>query len=413
MDLTYLTSQIQKNPQIYHQEYQSILNKYTGLSKLPKTSSAQILPLIVFLTSTCPFYDSNYAEILSNHIQTTSDQKLKKELLTHLAILRNKNQITDYKYFKIIIEYGNLQKMVGQIQINNFDKNLLTLFENYKFNGNDKQATFSFFMLCMLYEKGFINEIDLMLNNEKLKKIFILYVLNELEFCKNEKSRILKEMGEYIAKSVISSTYKEIQMKGIKREEKIKRLQFISTLRNEYNIEFDICRFLIKIMDLNKEDLEQIMEILVDNVWTNKTYNSNCVDDGGDETYIYSINYEIIDEIINMFCTEYKDDDFIVYGLNFLKKLCLKYKIDEYILEKINIFNKHKNSSINVAFRGVIKALKNKENDDRGILHVKRKLTKEERKELKKVDRNKFKAKNRKKDSKKKTNKRIPGKKKR
>ncbi|KAM0676367.1 hypothetical protein GVAV_000332 [Gurleya vavrai] len=93
-------------------------------------------------------------------------------------------------------------------------------------------------------------------------------------------------------------------------------------------------------------------------------------------------NIKIVDKMIKMFCTEYKDDDFIVYGLNFLKEVCLRNDFGDLIKEKTDIFNKHKSAAVNVAYRGMIKAIKLKISDNKEILYVKKKKTKEEKKEM-------------------------------
>lgn len=379
MDFTVLSSKIQKCPKIYKDEYLSTLHTYTKLSTLPQSPFKTTLSLINFLTSTSHFYKTNYPSTLLLHLNNTTDQKLKEELINNIFILKHKKQITDTDFFTSILKHADLNKILSKVMIE-LTTDVSDLFKYYIENGTSKQMTFSMYMLCYLYENGY-DTFDLIYSSFRVKslaKICLLYLNNELEFCKNERSRFLMNLGNYVGLNLI----KELTKKKDIREIQIKKLQCIDKIKKEHNIAYDISEVLFLLVDPSKEDLKDVLVLLVDNL-----------DD----------NMSVLDRMIGMFCVEYRDDDFIVYGLNFLKEVVLRYDVGDYVLGKIGIFNRHRNASINVAYRGVFKAVKERKSDGFEIMHVRKKCTKEEMLEMKKegADRSRFKMKNRKKDKRK------------
>lgn len=391
MDFITLTVQIQKQPTHYQSEFETILLQYIHLTTLPAISTKQALSYINFLTTTTGFYKSTYPETLLLHYTTTEDRRLKDEILNNLFILKHKHLIDDVSFFKAILHHADLTKILSRVIIEVKDyTGLIALFASYLKDGDDKQIRFSIFMLCYIYECGGKCEdiiVQGLIGEKKIQTICMVYLCNEIEFSKKEKSRILMEMGDYNASRIIEKLCKEIKRKEL-REVKIRKLRCIDILKKEYELTYDISTSIFQLIDPSKDDLKTLMELLVDNL---------------------DMNFDVIDKLIKTFCAEYRDDDFIVYGLNFLKEACLKYDIEDFVMERIDIFNKHKNSGVNLAYRGVIKALKEKESDGREITHIRRKSSREEKIEAKKAGQvlNKFRAKNRKKKKSKKVPKKI------
>lgn len=388
MDFTTLIVQIQKNPTQYELEFNNILSQYIHLTTLPIINTKQALAYISFLTSTAFFYKSQYPKTILYHYTKTEDMHLKGNLMNNLFILKHKNLIDDVSLFKVLLDHADLTKILSRVILEIRDhENLIELFKTYLHKGDEKQIRFSIFMLCYIYERGGNCEnyiVDGLVGDMKIQIICMAYLCNEIEFCKNDKSKILLHIGEYKALKVIEKLCKELKNKD-QREIKIKKIKCIDFLKKEYSIQFDISTLIFYMIDPSKDDLKVLMELLVDNLDTNL-----CV----------------LEKLIKTFCAEYRDDDFIIYGLNFLKIACLKYEIEDFIMERIKIFNKNKSSSVNVAYRGIIKALKEKVSDGKEILHVKRKATKSEKIEaaVNGKERKKFKAK----DRKKKKPKRLP-----
>ncbi|KAM0686393.1 hypothetical protein COBT_002385, partial [Conglomerata obtusa] len=367
MDFTNLISQIQKNHKIYTTEYQNILTQYSNTISLPLTPFTTSLAYINFLSTTCHFYVSEYASILLTHLSATNDAKLKKELINHVFTLKHKRQITDHTFFTTIIKFCDLTKILNKVIVEIRDtSSIIPLFRYYVENGDDKQMSFGMYMLCYVYEvygcvdceediiKGFYKD-------EKISKICTLYLLNEIEFNKNEKSRILSEMGNNTATELVKHIYKQVKKKKELRDVRIKKIECIDLIKKEYDIKFDISECIFQMLDPSKDDLQILMELLVDNL---------------------SGNISVVDKIIKMFCVEYKDDDFIVYGLNFLKEICVRNDFGDFVKERTNVFNKNKSAAINLAYRAMIKAIKTKTSDNKDILYVKKKKTKEEKVEM-------------------------------
>ncbi|KAM0677071.1 hypothetical protein BDAP_002362 [Binucleata daphniae] len=366
MDFTLLIPKIQKNAKLYEQEYYEVLGQFTKLCSLPLTPLQTINIYTSFLSTVSHLYESNYPQVFLQFIQKS---KYKKELINNIFIFKHKKQITDIAFFEALFQNCDLQKILNKCIVEIRDPvSLVPLFSKYIENGDDKQSTFSMYMVCYMYEEYGTIECENIIYNgfykeHKLQNICILSIMNDIDYSKNEKSRILQEIGSYRAIELANHLFKEIKSNKETRDVKIKKLEVIDALKKEHNVSLDISNHIFYMIEPSKEDLETLMMLLVDNL--NK-------------------NLQVVDTMIKMFCMEHKDDDFIVYGLNFLKEVCIRNDFGEYVKERTKIFNKHKSAAVNLAYRALYKSIKTKVSDEKDIMYVKKKNTRNERVEKQK-----------------------------
>ncbi|KAM0676366.1 hypothetical protein GVAV_000331 [Gurleya vavrai] len=223
MDYTTLISQIQKNHKLYESEFLRILNTYHQSISLPLTTNSNILSLITFLSTVSHFYDSEYPNFLLLHLNSATDFKLKKELINNLFIIKHKKLVDDHLFFKNILLHCDLQKILHKVVIEIREPRvLISLFSDYLHKGDEKQMAFSIYMICYIYEKYRCKECEEIIKNgffkeQKVQNICILYLLNEIDFNKGEKSRYLQEVGIHNGKEIIKFLFKEVKRKKRKQ----------------------------------------------------------------------------------------------------------------------------------------------------------------------------------------------------
>ncbi|KAF7678807.1 Protein SDA1 like protein [Astathelohania contejeani] len=354
MDLQTLQINILRDPPTYEAEYRHHLATYESYIQLPTQPLKHLRPLLAFLSATSHLYINNYNDILLRHLSTASDSLIIEELLKHLFMLRRKKQINALTFFECIFRYnGGSKKMLRRLMVELEPcEGMEELLVGYVHNGTEAQARLAMFLCVVLYEKvGGSNLLSLICEHipgtGKVSRIAQLYLLNELEIT-TESPRILSE----IELKTSSDILKQILEKTRKKEErdiKYNRLRIASTILSTNNelskYRNPICMGILRLINPSKEDLKDLMALLLETVSMEEL-----------ET--------VIKKIGEVFCCEYKDDDFIAYGLNILREIYVKFLVGgntphvELIKELACAFKKTKVKGIFYAYNSLIKAMK-------------------------------------------------------
>jgi hypothetical protein len=348
---------MQKDPKNYFQEHERVLNTYRHLTILPKASVKLVLSLTSFLTSVAHIYPSDYPALFLSYLSSVKNQSLEKSLLRNVFILKHKKLIDDVTFLKVLLDMSDLSQNVGEKCREILEpKDLIPLLSKYIEVGTDKQSTFSMFAICYIYEIKAIDEVESLIVenlfvNSKLSKICLLYFLGEIDFVKGDESRILCNVKSERAIIISKKILKDVVDRKEERSHKIKQLKLVSALKCKHGLKIDFSNVVMKFINPSKDDLKPLMLILLDSL----------------NEYKEDLNRKIID----MFCSEYRDDDFVVYGLNFLKEMVKRYGEGERVLESVEAFKRNKVKCISSAYTSLRKLVKKDIYDGRDIDYIK------------------------------------------
>lgn len=292
-------------------------------------------------------------------------------------------------------------------------ENIASLFHKYLKIGNERQRLFSIHMLIFLYERGLIDLKDVLIENlfsgDKIGKFILFYFLKNVnddgEFINkrgdiikikvdktykdlnkdmgrkkaeennndnieddisDEEStsgdelhldelleilpRIYSDLKKKEAKKLARKLFEEVKQKLDDRLMRLKKLKIISLLRKIHKLELDLCTYIIRLIDPSRNDLKMVVNILLESMTQDDVKS-------------------VVARIVDMFCSEYRDDDFIVYGLNILKEIVLRFKID--VRDRIKAFRHSKVKSVFYAYSMVMRAVKYGTCDKRDVDYIK------------------------------------------
>ncbi|KAF7702724.1 hypothetical protein CDIK_0434 [Cucumispora dikerogammari] len=422
MDLLKLQCKLKMNPTIYELEFNSQLNSYKTLITIPLKPLKETNNLINFLTFSTKFYKSNFPKLLLEHFQEETEPKIKKEIFQCIFRLKTLDFITELDFFKVVLK--NKQK-ISLVRLRNELKKkrdlnerveIFNLFREFLFNGDVFQRPLCAYLILFLYENltremkiPNIKEtiLECLFKEKKISKMIIFYFLNTLDFkddflseeelipeAKNEKMKKKRKGTKRLEDKINEEKQKEMKLlsqiasseiekskifydlkfdeakklskelleflKSSKEEREIRilRLKIIGILKVHFNLKIKLYDFVLNLVDTKNEDLKIVMSILIDSL------NENEVD-------------KCVKRILNTFCLEFKDDDWIVYGLNLLTEVALKYEfIRSEIREQIEIFKKSKQKSIFYAFGQCMRAAKYGKVERKEVDFIKRKRIK-------------------------------------
>lgn len=385
MDLLKLQCKLKTNPTIYKKEFDEQLNLYKSLIKMELKPIKETNNILNFLTFSIKYYKNEYfPKLLIEHFEIEIEPKIKKEIFQCIFRLKMQDLITEYDFFRIVLEnkqkipLNRLRLELKKKQIINNRIKLFKLLKDYLINGDIFQRPISAYLILFLYEqsKDKIPEIkstiiECLYKDSKISKMIILYFLNILDFNdeieikfkrmedkKNEekqkeinllskvvtledgKSKIFYDLKKEEAKLLAKNLFEFLKNSKEERVIRILRLKIIGILKVHFNLKIKIYDFVLNLIDTKNDDLKIVMSILIDSL--NEKEVNKCVK-----------------KILNTFCLEFKDDDWIVYGINLLTEICIKYEfIRNDIKDHINIFKKSKKKSIFYAYNQCMRAIK-------------------------------------------------------
>lgn len=304
-DLILLSMKIKKDPLTYKEEYSNQLRILQSLLSLPTPPVKQIQPMIFFIVNHCLVDPERSLKILVDSLEMIQENKTKRVILNGLVLIRQKQLIESKELLRLIIKHGNdlnyfLEGVQGFIDEGCYE----VLIEWYK-KGTERQRGFSYYLMIVLYTKltnsnskgdvsysnssrgdltagnistgadttgntsltgkDFINDArerleelicdGLFLSNKQCKTC-CLYFLNktEQEFDFKKLTR-----GEEYGKRL----YKDL-FEVMDRDLKIMKMKVFVQFKKHFGIRKSILGIVMKMIDLESEDLKEILDCLVE-----------------------------------------------------------------------------------------------------------------------------------------------------
>ncbi|KAL0265960.1 UNVERIFIED_CONTAM: hypothetical protein PYX00_011677 [Menopon gallinae] len=375
MDLEALAVQLSKNPENYEDEYRQVLRAYESMADLPVQNFARIKPLIDLLSQHVFKIKTEFPSVAIRHLQTTTSTEVRRELVKLVVRLYQRRAIAPPEFLRLYMDHSD--RLEVNVATQHCTPECLPVFFDYLERGSDRQKCLSLLMVANLYENADLSAldggaghagalekrcIDILVSNlftvPKLINIAVLYFLNEIDFCTSDAARIVAGIGFARAEELCRQLLRNIQARADPREMRIKKYRVISTLKRHHGLGIRIGAHLLRLVDPTKEDLKDVLRIILDSV---------------DESEVCSV----IDRIVDTFCCEHKDEDFIVYGLNVLREFAARFDVGEYIKERVGP-RLGKSKAVRYAHSLLAKVIKKQAVEAREVDYVKRRPSKEE-----------------------------------
>lgn len=420
MDILKLKSLIKETPNNYEDEYNRELELYRTMVNLPKKPVKELCQLLDFLCTCSKYYDSDFAKVLVDHNDRETNPKIKEELFKSIMNQKKADKIPDVKFFQIILERTKktpLKWLQNEILKESLtDKfELLNLFEKALNEGTDFQKPLACFLIIFLFENTEDEELESkikevlkesLFKHIRISKMVILYFLNAVSFevendekkssavqkkkksekrkriedrineenikktnflssvitKDSEKSKIVQLLTEDEAKVISKKLFEHVESHIEDREFRILRLKVIGLLKVEFDLKIKIYNFLFKMIDFKNDDLKILMSTVIDSLEQNEAI--KCVK-----------------KVLDLFCPEYKDDDYIAFGLNLIKEICLKFEgIREEVRGMVSIYKDKKDRAVFYSYNNVMRAIRYGITDRKEVDYIRRKRVKKTKK---------------------------------
>ncbi|AFN83157.1 hypothetical protein EROM_060630 [Encephalitozoon romaleae SJ-2008] len=403
MDIYQVLVGLEKCPENYAEEYGRQLELFNSLVKLPKQPVKIIRQTLSFLLA-FPKVDKRLPETLIASIGTIKCHKTRRIVVESLFRLRRKGLIDTGQLFKNLLEHHPDPKSVLRRARALVSKEAVPWILEYYGKGTDKQKGFCYYLIVYLFTKGCSGlEKEVcggLFVDGKIGKICRMYFLDQIDF-EEEGARAMELLSPEGARFG-RMLFKSLQEDRMEREEKITKMRIYVLFRNRYNLKASVVRMAMGMLNPEKDDIKDLMEIIVEEV--------------GREDVLRAI-----DIVGDALCSEFKDDDFVVYGLNMLREIYCKFdpealklkkkedmeeststlsslsgsdegredkendgdsivdKMKERIAKYIECFKGSKSKSIFYAYTSVINVMNHKKYCGRNLEFIRRKASKKER----------------------------------
>lgn len=414
MDIATLSINMDKDPSPYINEFRKQISSFEHLLNLNKQPEKLIRQTMDFLLRYSNL-DSSIPSVFLESVRKSKTMKLKNALIAANLTLTYKKLIKSRDFIKLVLdEVTDCPKFIYKIKtiIQESDQDIILEYYNI---GNEKQKLFCYFFICFLSSKYKLN-LDKFIctglfDNPKVRKYCYTYFLETMDM--SLLSEDCKKYGDKL--------YKEIVGRKDEREFLVYKMKVFVLFRTRFNIKNSVMPLALSMIDPEKPDVKDLMNVIVDSV--NKEEVMNVV--------------KIISET---FCSPFKDDDMICYGLGLMRGIYIKFDkkvissnfddedtiddedafddedtcddedttddkntidnedtikcksndennlfcetLKECILNYVECFKGLKNKSIAYAYRSVINVLKNKKNNGKELAYIHKKLSKEEKREM-------------------------------
>lgn len=406
MDLVLLGMKLKDDPQTYRKEYTEELRSFESLIALPNPPLAQIKPMLTFIIQNCHVDPERSVGLLFAALGAVKDMKTKRTILGGFILIRQKSLMDSQTLFTHVITHGSdltfylrgCQEFLGLECYG-------VLVEWYR-KGTERQRSFCYYFLLILHSRlgdaglekdaGRCEELEGIIceaffGASKISKICMLYFLNRTEVTFDISG--IARGAEYARR-----IHKELQGSHFDRDVKIMKLRIFVIFKKFFQVRCSIVNTILKMVDLEKEDLGALLDCLVGSVERGEARN-------------------VLEVINEEFFNESRDDDVICYGMNVMRELyyrlaglekgavlsldeeCLEDDVSEemvdaadpfvsqlreMILQYIEPFKGNRTRSIHYAYKALIKAVVRNETIDKPTTFVLKSKTKEEREELRK-----------------------------
>nr|AGE95722.1 hypothetical protein ECU06_0690 [Encephalitozoon cuniculi] len=227
-----------------------------------------------------------------------------------------------------------------------------------------------------------------------------MYFLDQIDFEEESRSamELLSPEGARFGKMV----FRDLQKSMMEREERIMKMKIYVLFRSRYGLKASVVQMAMEMLNPEKDDIKDLMEIIVEEVMEQDVL-------------------RVIDIVGDALCSEFRDDDFVVYGLNMMREIYCKFdpeaaklkreenaeegpralssdsdedegqdgpenkrsrvveEMGERIAKYVECFKGSKNKSIFYAYTSVMNVMRHKKYCGKGLGFIRRKASKEER----------------------------------
>ncbi|KAF9763503.1 hypothetical protein NGRA_1223 [Nosema granulosis] len=403
MDLITLTINLEKEPKSYVEEFRRQIQSYLNMCRLPKQPHKTIRQTLDVLIKFSHVDKERVAEAVVESVGLLKSYKLKKSVLSALLSMTYKRLIEPRVCIKMILDHSSDPGYFINKVKTFIDRDSSSVIQQYYEIGDEKQKIFCYYFLMVLFVRFGVNsqhEICKGLFGEgKVKRLCFKYFLGDEEEFNVD---LLDESCKVYGKKL----YSEIANEKDEREMRIMKMQVYVLFKKRFNLKASIVPIALAMIDPDREDIKDCMNLIVDSVSEKEL-----------EGVLKTISIHL--------CSPFKEEELICYGLNLLRFIFLKYSesnsesdsdsdsIDEHestnsstanslhnsstanskispflvdlrdkILNYVECFKDSKVKSISYAYRAISNSLKMHKDTGREINFILRKLTKEERLDL-------------------------------
>ncbi|KAH9411262.1 hypothetical protein HK407_06g10920 [Ordospora pajunii] len=298
---------LSKNPRNYTEEYRKQLDMFVSLVNLPNQPDKPIRQVLALLLTHVKI-DSRLPDALISSIKTIKCHKIRHMVIESLFLLKRNKLIDADRLLRNLLEYHpDLKSILNRTRRDVSGDAIPCLLEYYA-KGNDKQKCFCYYMIVYLFSGGHSElEKDVcegMFAEGRVGKMCMLYFLDQIDF-EDEGSKamdLLSDEGAGVGKRL----FKSIQQEAVDREVKIMKMKVYSLFKSRYGLRASIVPLALDLLNPDKSDIKDVMRLVVG---------------GTTEGDVM----KVIGVVNEMLCSEFRDDDYIAYGLNVLRELYCKF----------------------------------------------------------------------------------------
>ncbi|KAI4292688.1 hypothetical protein PAPHI01_1962 [Pancytospora philotis] len=361
MDLILLGMKLKEDPRTFRPEYMRELRALEALLSLHEPPVRQIKPILPFFIKNCHVEPAQTVRLLLLALETVKDIKVKKSILRGLVLVRQKGCIASRDLFRHVLLNGcDLSSYLRSCQ-EFLDASCYDVLVEWYRKGTEKQKSFCYYFLVYLFvivtggaragessdDSGEDSSIELedveleddeaadtkkfrandadaverertpgelspeeqtamrraleeiiceaFFGTDKITKICLLYFLNRTEIAFDIS---LLERGAEYAKRM----YRELANDHLDRDIKIMKLRVFVLFKKHFKVRKSITSIVLKMIDLEKEDLGELLDCLVSSVERHEAH-------------------AVCKVISEEFASENKDDDVICYGFNVMREV--------------------------------------------------------------------------------------------
>lgn len=409
MDVYQVMAGLSKSPENYVEEYGRQLELFESLVKLPKQPEKTVRQTLSFLLAH-PTIDKRLAAVLISSIRTVRCLKVRRIVVESLFMLRRKELVSTEQLLRNVLEHHpDLKSVLGRTKGVVSEEAAGCVVEYYR-KGTEKQRSFCYYLVVYLFTRGCsMLEPEVcggLFEDGRVGRICRLYFLDQIDF--EEEGAKAMELLSTGAERFGRQLLKSLQEGKMEREEKIMKMKIYVMFRKRYGLRGSVVQMAMEMLNPEKEDVKDLMRIVVEGVLEQDVL-------------------KVVDVVGDTLCSEFRDDDFVVYGLNMMREIYCKFdsvagrlrkeegieegssesfgsggesdeegteesdekecqaesatvsRMKERMLRYVECFKGSKTRSIFYAYRSVINVMKHKKYSGRSVEFVRRKASKEER----------------------------------
>jgi hypothetical protein len=390
VDVHRISHEISRNPEAYREDYRKELMSYESLTRLPRQPDKIIRQTLAFLLSH-PRMEEGLAGVLIGSLRTIRCIKVRQLVLNRLFSLRNCGLISSTLLLKALLEHSVEFKSILEKCRGIVDEEAIPLMQEYYRRGTDKQRSFCYYIIVYLFSSGHAElEDDVcrgLLCDGKINRMCHFYFLDQIDFEGGEREdpmSLLSEEASKYGKQLLQHILED----KMEREEKIMKMRTYVLFKRRFGLKGSVIPLAMGMINTEKPDVKELITIIISSVTEKDAL-------------------RVVRLIADNFCSEFKDDEYIVYGLNMMGELYCRFdptvvmegmldgsalgaslpeekkgfvaQLSDGIMNYIECFRNSKVREVRYAYSAVKDILKHKRGVNRGVDFIRRKNTKEEK----------------------------------